>query len=77
LRIFKEFFWWRADVASPHTPQTASHAFEKLLFGTDEDPVHLADNMQRYKKMLDACDVPADVQVKVMGATAARLLKLK
>lgn len=76
LAIFKEFFWWGAGVASPHTPKSGSHAFEKLLFGTDEDPLNLPDNIVRYKRMLDACDVPADVQAKVMGGTAARLLGL-
>lgn len=76
LGFFKEVFWWRADVASPHTPQSSSHSFEKLLFGTDEDPVHLADNISRYKRMLDACDVPAEVQSRIMGGTATRLLKL-
>ena len=76
LRIFKEYFWWRTDVASPHTPKATAHAFEKLLFGTDEDPIHLADNIGRYKRMLDACEVPVESQNRIMGGTALELLKL-
>jgi len=74
LRIFLDYLWWRPEVASPHTPKAGGHAFEKLLFGTDEDPLNLADNIARYRRMLDACEVPAASQARVLGETAARLL---
>lgn len=76
LSVFKEYFWWRPDVASPHTPRSSAHAFEKLVFGTDEDPRNLPDNITRYKRMLDACDVPPESQARILGGTVARLLGL-
>ena len=74
LRVFLEYLWWRPGVAAGHTPGQAGHAFEKLVFGTDEDPVNLPDNIGRYKRMLEACDVPAASQARVMGGTVAQLL---
>ena len=73
---FKEIFWWSAGSAGRHSLQTDVHAFEKIVFGTDEDPLNLADNIGRYKKMLDACGVPAASQAKIMGGTVARILGL-
>lgn len=73
LRIFREIFWW-SGLESPHTPKPAAHAFEKLVFGTDEDPLNLAENLTRYRRMLEACEVPAAAQQNILGGTMARLL---
>src|SRR3989442_545980 len=70
----KEYFWWSPGAAGRHTPKSDANAFEKLVFGTDEDPLNLADNIDRYKHMMAACDVPAESQAKIMGGTVARLL---
>ena len=77
LRVFLDYFWWRPEVASLHTPKASGHAFEKLVFGTDEDPLNLADNITRYKRLMEACDVPPESQAKIMGGTVARLLGIR
>ena len=76
LRSFQELFWWTPGSAGRHTPKSDANAFEKIVFGTDEDPLNLADNIGRYKKMLDACGVPPASQARIMAGTVARLLGL-
>ncbi len=77
LRIFLEYLWWRPGAAPGHTPGQSAHAFEKLVFGTDEDPLNLPDNLMRYKRMLDACDVPPESQTRILGGTVVGLLGLQ
>lgn len=77
LAVFREYFWWRPGAAGRHTPQSGANAFEKLVFGTDEDPLNLPDNITRYKRMLDACEVPPESQAKILGGTVARLLGIQ
>ncbi|MGE5648417.1 MAG: amidohydrolase family protein [Acidobacteriota bacterium] len=74
--FFKSIFWW-SSVASPHTPKAATHAFEKLVFGSDVFEGDLAEfdrELDRYHKMLDACAVPAEAQKNIFGGTMWRIL---
>ncbi len=51
-------------------------AFRKVVFGTD---VHWRDMdaaLADHRRILDLCNVPADVQVEIFGGTAARWLGL-
>jgi uncharacterized protein len=59
LAIFKEYLWWEGPTS--HSPPDAVYAFEKLVFGTDEEP-----------EKLDAClatraACPKRVAGKFMG----------
>jgi uncharacterized protein len=75
LAIFKEYLWWEGPTA--HSSPDAVYAFEKLVFGTDEDPENLAACLARYEAMLEACGVPEASRQKIYGATMARLLGIK
>jgi hypothetical protein len=78
-RFFGSIFWWTGTV-SPHTPAGTSSAFEKLVFGSDVFGGELQefdDALDRYHKMLDACDVPQDVQAKIFSGTMWRLLQMQ
>jgi predicted TIM-barrel fold metal-dependent hydrolase len=77
LRIFLDYFWWRPGMAGRHTPDQKAHAFEKLVFGTDEDPRDLEGNIGRYRRMLAACGVPEPSQNKILGGTVAGLLGMQ
>lgn len=75
-RFFESIFWWTA-MASPHTPKSSEHAFEKLVFGSDVFDGDLGEfdlALKRYHDMLDACGVPAEVQAKIFSGTLWRIL---
>jgi hypothetical protein len=78
-RFFRSIFWW-TGIVSPHTPAGTSSAFEKLVFGSDVfggDLQEFDDTLERYHKMLAACDVPQDVQAKIFSGTMWRLLEMQ
>jgi hypothetical protein len=75
LAIFKEYLWWEGPTA--HSSPEAVYAFEKLVFGTDEEPENLDACLARYEAMLNACNVPEASRRKIYGETMARLLGIK
>jgi uncharacterized protein len=75
LAIFKEYLWWEGPTA--HSSPDAVYAFEKLVFGTDEEPENLDACVARYEAMLDACGVPEASRRKIYGETLARILGIK
>jgi hypothetical protein len=75
LAIFKEYLWWEGPTA--HSSPEAVYAFEKLVFGTDEEPENLDACLARYEAMLNACNVPEASRQKIYGETMARLLGIK
>jgi predicted TIM-barrel fold metal-dependent hydrolase len=79
LAYFKSIFWWDG-VVSPHTPKTNISAFEKLVFGSDVFNGELAEfdrELDLYKKLLKACDVPAASQDNIFSGTLHRILNQK
>lgn len=75
--FFKSLFWW-SSVASPHTPKTQTHAFEKIVFGSDIFGGEIEEfdrALDRYRKMLDACGVPPAAQANIFAGTMWRLLR--
>lgn len=75
LAIFKEYLWWEGPTA--HSSPDAVYAFEKVVFGTDEDPENLEACLARYEAMLDACKVPEASRKKIFGETLAKILGVK
>src|SRR5215510_6837374 len=75
LAIFKEYLWWEGPTA--HSSPDAVYAFEKLVFGTDEEPENLDSCLARYEAMLDACGVPEISRKKIYGETIAKILDIK
>ena len=74
--IFKSIFWW-SGVESLHTPKSGTNAFEKLVFGSDVFDGDLPEfdrSLDRYHKMLDACEVPAKAQENIFSGTLWRVL---
>lgn len=79
LAFFKSIFWWDG-VVSPHTPKSSVSAFEKLVFGSDVFGGEIAEfdrELDLYKKLLKACDVPAASQENVFNGTLWRVLNAK
>ena len=75
--FFNSIFWW-SGVESPHTPQSAANAFEKLVFGSDVfggDLEEFDRALARYHKMLDTCGVPAKAQENIFAGTMWRILQ--
>ena len=70
--VFREYLWW--DGPGLHSSPHAVYAFEKLVFGTDEDPDHLDTVIARYEAVFDACQVPEASRRKVYGETLAGIL---
>ena len=58
-------------------PKVVVPAWEKILFATDEDPAALEENIRRFNKVLDACNVPAETRAKCYGLTMARIHGIK
>jgi uncharacterized protein len=75
LAIFKEYLWWEGPTA--HSSPDAVYAFEKLVFGTDEEPESLDACVARYEAMLDACGAPEASRRKIYGETLAKILGIK
>ncbi len=79
LKSFKEYLWWEGP--TNHSP-AEGHAFEKVLFGTDEQPgleargMGLDNMLGRYEDLFDACGVPEAVRRKSFGETMARILNV-
>lgn len=75
--IWLQYLWWTSAIGKAHTPTDARPAFESIIFGTDEGPEALEENIRRFNKMLDACGVVEETRAKCYGLTMARLLGLK
>ncbi len=78
-RFFKSIFWWSGTV-SLHTPAGGANAFEKVVFGSDVfggDVQEFDRSLDRYRAMMQACDLPPEVQEKILGGTMTRLLSLQ
>lgn len=76
LTFFKSIFWWD-NLVSPHTPKTNVSAFEKLVFGSDIFGGEIAEfdrELDLYRKLLQACGVPAASQENVFSGTLWRIL---
>jgi uncharacterized protein len=75
LAVFKEYLWWEGPTA--HSSPDAVYAFEKLVFGTDEEPENLDSCLARYEAMLEACGVPENSRRKIYGETMAKILDVR
>ena len=53
--------------------EDAVPAFEKIVFGTDQSPDGLEENIMRFNKMLDACGVSEETRAKCYYGTMARI----
>jgi uncharacterized protein len=76
LNIFRKYLWWGQSSGGAHMPSSTPHAFEKLVFGTDEEPGNLEQVLARYTALMDACQVSTEVRHKVFVETGLRLLGL-
>lgn len=77
--FFKSIFWW-SSVVSPHTPKSSVSAFEKAVFGSDVFGGEIEEfdrELDRYRKMLDACGVSPESQANIFGGTLWRILNTK
>ena len=75
--FWKSIFWW-SGVVSPHTPPGAPNAFERLVFASDVFGGELEEfdrELERYHKMLDACDVPKAAQDMIFAGTIWKMLQ--
>ncbi len=68
---WKEFLWWTPHLGKPHMPADAVPAFEKIVFGTDQEPEGMEENIIRFNKMLDACGVSDETRAKCYYGTMA------
>jgi uncharacterized protein len=78
-QAFKSIFWW-SNVVSPHTPKGGPSAFEKVVFGSDIFGGEIEEfdrEIDRYRKMLEACGVGQDAQANIFGGTLRRVLDAK
>ena len=50
--IWTQYLWWTKDIGKAHTPLDARPAFESIVFGTDEGPDALEENIRRFNRML-------------------------
>lgn len=68
-----QWLWWTDAIGKPHIPKDAVPAWEKILFATDEGPEALEENIRRFNKALDACNVSAETRARCYGLTIARV----
>jgi uncharacterized protein len=68
-----QWLWWTDAIGKVHMPKDAVPAWEKILFATDEGPEALEENIRRFNKALDACNVSQETRTKCYGLTLARI----
>ena len=61
-----QWLWWTDAAGKAHMPKEVVPAWEKILFATDEDPDALEENIRRFNKALDACNVSQETQGKML-----------
>ena len=66
--------WWRPSLETRHSPNAGQHAFEKIIFSTDEGPEGLVPNIERFERVLEANNVPEAVREKCWSGTFAKIL---
>jgi len=69
-----QWLWWTDAIGKAHMPKNAVPAWEKIVFATDETPDQLDENIRRFNKALDACNVPEETRAKCYGLTMANIL---
>jgi uncharacterized protein len=72
-----QWLWWTNSIGKAHMPKDLVPAWEKILFATDENPGDLEENIRRFNKALDACNVSAETRAKCYGLTIARIYGIK
>ena len=75
--FWSELLWWRPSLETRHSPSAGEHAFEKIVFGTDEGPDGLLPNIERFDAFLKANNIPEKVQEKCWCGTMCRILGIK
>ena len=68
-----EFLWWTPYLGKPHMPSDAVPAFQKIVFATDQSPDGLEENIIRFNKMLEACDVSLETKKMCYYGTLAKI----
>ena len=76
-QYWAQWLWWTDAIGKPHMPKNAVPAWEKIVFGSDEGPDQLEENIRRFNKVLDANNVPDSIRAKCYGLTMARLIGIK
>ncbi|MBK9389687.1 MAG: amidohydrolase family protein [Bacteroidetes bacterium] len=71
---WNQWLWWTDMLGKAHIPKDAVPAWEKILFATDEGPDALEENIRRFNKALDACNVSEETRAKCYGLTIAKVL---
>jgi uncharacterized protein len=75
LAIFRKYLWW-GQGEQALLMRNIPHAFEKLVFGSDGDPLELQRNINDYTRLFDAVQVPDEMRRKVLATTMLRHLRL-
>lgn len=75
LAQFRDYLWW--DGPTEHSSPHAVYAFEKIVFGTDEDPENLDTVIARHEALCNACAVPEKSRARIFGETIAGILGIK
>ena len=76
LNRMNHILWWSSEEseANPHTLKGGPEAWEHIVFGTDEVPNNLQNNIDRFEKMFNENKVPIALREKVYGHTMAKIL---
>jgi hypothetical protein len=72
-----QWLWWTDAIGKAHMPKDAVPAWEKIVFATDETPDQLDENIRRFNKVLDACNISQETRAKCYGLTIARMHGIK
>ncbi len=72
-----QWLWWTKALGKAHIPKDAVPAWEKILFATDEGPDALEENIRRFNKALNACNVSDETRAKCYGLTIAGVLGIE
>lgn len=75
--FWAQWLWWTDAIGKAHMPKNAEPAWEKIVFASDEGPDQLEENIRRFNKVLDACNVPDSIRAYCYGLTIAKMHGIK
>lgn len=73
--FLKELLWWRPE--GPYPAPDRTHAWAKIVFGSDVESEAIADAVQDYQNLLDEVALPSDLEQRVWHGTASVLLGIE
>lgn len=73
--FLNDLLWWRPE--GPYAAPDKTHAWQKILFGSDVDSNQIAEVQDDYEKMMAAINLSSELRAAVRYTTAVKILGIR